>query len=309
MKDQFGREINYLRVSVTQRCNFHCAYCGAAPPEGGELSPAEFAAFAAAFARAGITKIRLTGGEPLIREDIAEIAEAVRRAASPELLAVTTNGFLLAEKAAALKAAGINAVNISLDTPDRDCFRRLTGRDAFDAVVRGLETALALGFGRVRLNAVLIRGVNDGDAERLMAFAKDSPVDVRFIELMPAEGGAEDRARMIPSAELRARFPELTPAPGEEGAAVYYTAPGYRGRIGFISPVSEKFCGSCSRVRLLADGRVKPCLGLPETVDLRPYINDPDRLCEAVCDCIKNKPAGHRFDRDEGLSPMNRIGG
>ena len=309
MKDRFGREIDYLRISVTQRCNFRCAYCGAGEPAGEELSPAQFAAFAAAFARAGIRKIRLTGGEPLIRGDIAELAAAVRAAASPETLAVTTNGFLLAEKAAALKAAGVNAVNVSLDTPDRACFRRLTGRDALPAVMRGLETALALGFDRVRINAVLIRGVNDGDARRLAALAKEHPLDVRFIELMPVGGGEPSAERMVPEAELLAAFPELTPAPGEEGAAEYYTAEGYRGRIGFISPVSRKFCGACSRVRLLADGRVKPCLGRPETFDLRPYLNDPARLYEEIRTCIRNKPAGHGFERAEGLSPMNLIGG
>ena len=145
MKDSFGREINSLRISVTRRCNFHCAYCGAGKTDGAELTAEQFAVFARAFARAGITKIRLTGGEPLIREDIAEIAAAVRKAAAPETLAVTTNGFLLEEKAAALKAAGVNAVNVSLDTLDGDCFRRMTGRDALEAVTRGLETALALG--------------------------------------------------------------------------------------------------------------------------------------------------------------------
>ena len=309
MKDSFGRDIHYLRISVTQRCNFRCAYCGAEQPGTDELTPEQFAAFARAFARAGITKIRLTGGEPLIREDIAEIAAAVREAASPETLAVTTNGFLLQEKAAALKNAGVDAVNISLDTLDPECFRRMTGRDALSAVLAGLEAALAQGFLRVKVNAVLLRGVNDGDAEKLVALAKGYPVDVRFIELMPTGNGDDYKKRMIPSGELLARFPQLSPVPGEDGAAEYYAAKGFRGRVGLISPVSKKFCNDCSRIRLLADGQVKPCPGQKETYDLRPYLDDEDRLYGKICECIKNKPAGHHFEKAEGLSPMNQIGG
>ncbi|MBQ6067586.1 MAG: GTP 3',8-cyclase MoaA [Clostridia bacterium] len=309
MRDRFGREINYLRISVTRRCNFHCAYCGAAKSDARELTPEQFAAFAAAFARAGITKIRLTGGEPLIRDDIAEIAEAVRAAALPETLAITTNGFLLKEKAPALKQAGVDAVNISLDTLDPECFRRMTGRDALAAVLEGLETALAQGFKRVKVNAVLLRGVNDGDAERLAALARDYPLDVRFIELMPTGDGDDYQKRLIPSGELLARFPHLSPVPGEDGAAEYYAVEGYRGRIGLISPVSKKFCNDCSRIRLLADGQLKPCLGQKETYDLLPYLNEPDRLYEAICQCIRNKPAGHHFEKAQGLAPMNQIGG
>ena len=309
MKDSFGRDIHYLRISVTQRCNFRCAYCGAEQPGSDELSPEQFAAFAAAFARAGITKIRLTGGEPLIREDIAEIAAAVRDAARPETLAVTTNGFLLREKAAALRAAGVDAVNISLDTLDPECFRRMTGRDALSAVLAGLEAALAQGFRRVKVNAVLLRGVNDGDAEKLVALARDYPLDVRFIELMPRDDPAQHRRLLITSEELLRRFPFLRPLPGEDGAAVCYSAEGFRGQIGFISPVSKKFCNDCSRIRLLADGQIKPCLGQKETYDLRPFLDDADRLYEEICQCVKNKPAGHHFEKAEGLAPMNQIGG
>ena len=309
MKDSFGREISYLRISVTRCCNFHCAYCGAGETAGDELSPEGFARFAAAFAKAGIVKIRLTGGEPLIRPDIAEIASAVRQAAAPKTLAVTTNGFLLAEKAAALKAAGVNAVNLSLDSLDPECFRRMTGRDALSAVTRGLETALSAGFERVRLNAVLLRGVNDGEAEKLIALAKDYPLDVRFIELMPTAGG-EFEDRRVTSAELKARFPGLEPLPPEEGAAEYWTAPGFRGRIGFISPVSRKFCGDCTRIRLLCDGSVMPCLGQKEIYDLRPFMDDAEALETQVRAVILKKPAGHHMeDPAGGLAEMNRIGG
>ena len=309
MKDSFGREINYLRISVTRRCNFHCAYCGAGKTDGAELTAEQFAVFARAFARVGVTKIRLTGGEPLIREDIAEIAAAVRQAAAPETLAVTTNGFLLEQKAAALKAAGVNAVNVSLDTLDGDCFRRMTGRDALEAVTRGLETALALGFDRVKVNTVLLRGVNDGGAEKLLALARDYPVDVRFIELMPTEDADDYREKLITSDELLARFPMLSPVPDADGVAVCYAAEGFAGRIGFISPVSKKFCRTCNRVRLLADGKVKPCLGQKEVHDLLPYIEDEERLCREIGRVIQKKPAGHHFEADGRLSAMNQIGG
>ncbi len=308
MKDRFGREIDYLRISVTRRCNFRCAYCGAGEAGGEELSPAQFAAAAAAFRRAGIRKIRLTGGEPLIRGDIDEIAARVNAAAAPDYLAITTNGVLLKEKAAALKAAGVRGVNLSLDTLDGDCFRQLTGADALPAVLAGLETALSLGFDKVKINAVLLRGVNDDGAEKLVELAREYPLDVRFIELMPAEGG-EQRNLMIPADELLRRFPFLKPVPGGDGTAAHYSAPGFRGRIGMISPVTKKFCNGCNRVRLLSDGRVKPCLGQAETYDLRPYLEDAEQLYRAVAAAIEQKPAGHHFERGARLAPMNTIGG
>lgn len=310
MKDAFGREIDYLRISVTQRCNFHCAYCDVGKADPKELTPAQFAALARAFAGVGIKKIRLTGGEPLVRPDIAEIAHAVREAAAPETLAVTTNGFFLEEKAAALKAAGVNAVNISLDTLDADRFRQMTGKDALDAVLRGLTKTLSLGFEKVKINAVLLRGVNDDGAGKLIGLAKEYPLDVRFIELMPT-GSAETHGEyLVPSGEILRRFPALRPLPGNDGTAVYYTAEGFQGRIGLISPVSRKFCNTCNRVRLLSSGKVKPCLGRSDVYDLLPYLDDEERLASAVRDVILKKPAGHRFGEAAGnLHSMNQIGG
>ncbi|MBQ7639150.1 MAG: GTP 3',8-cyclase MoaA [Clostridia bacterium] len=308
MKDNLGREINYLRISVTQRCNFRCAYCSVGYPDENELSPAEIAVFARAFARAGIKKIRLTGGEPLVRDDITEIAFAVKEAASPEIIAVTTNGYLLEKKAQDLKKAGVGAVNISVDTLDRECFRRMTGKDALEAVTAGLEKALETGFERVKINTVLIRGVNDDGAERLLCLAKKYPVDVRFIELMPTESGGENK--LVTSAELLSRFPFLCPSYERDGAAVYYRADGFRGRVGFISPVSKKFCGSCNRIRLLSNGAVKPCLGQNDVYDLRKLLPDEERLYSEICSVIQKKPAGHHFEDPSGkLSSMNKIGG
>ncbi len=308
MKDLYGREIDYLRISVTQRCNFNCAYCGAGEPDAQELSPAEFALLARAFACAGIKKIRLTGGEPLIRSDIAEIAYSVKKAAQPETLALTTNGYLLEQQADDLFQAGINAVNISLDSLDEDCFAKITGRNALGAVLRGVEAALRTGFCKVKINAVLIRGENDAEAAGLIALAKEYPLDVRFIELMPLEDAGQYKRQLVPSEEILARFPELQQINGTVGTASEYSADGYRGKIGFISPVTNKFCNQCNRIRLLCNGTVKPCLGHGAVYDLRPYMNDPERLYEEICAVIKKKPAGHHFDTS-GLSPMNTIGG
>ena len=309
MTDSFGREIDYLRISVTQRCNFRCAYCGAAQPDTDELSPEQFAVFARAFARAGIKKIRLTGGEPLVRGDIDRIARLVAEEAKPETLAVTTNGFLLAEKAKLLKDSGVDRVNISLDTLDPDCFRKMTGSGSLDAVLEGLRAALAAGFRRVKINVVPVRGVNEDGLGDLVALAKEFPLDVRFIELMPLEGDGGHGAKLIPTDELLSRFEGLEPTDDPDGVAECYTAPGFRGRIGFISPITKKFCRDCSRIRLLSNGQVKPCLGRPEVFDLRPFLDDEQKLYEEIVGVIKNKPAGHDFGSAAGLGPMNTIGG
>ncbi len=308
MKDRFGREIDYLRVSVTKRCNFSCAYCGAGERGGEELSADLFARICAAFARAGVKKIRLTGGEPLMRDDIVRIAQRVRDAAAPDILALTTNGYLLENYASSLKKAGVDAVNISLDSLDRECFRRLTGRDALEGVLRGLRSAVDAGFDKIKVNAVLMRGVNDGGAAELIALAKKYPIDVRFIELMPLADGKEHERLLVTSDELLARFDFLSPV-GGDGTAVEYSAPGFKGRIGFISPVTKRFCRDCRRIRLLSDGSVMPCLGRRQTVALGPFDVDDDELYERVRLAVLAKPAGHGFDENEGLSPMNGIGG
>ncbi len=311
MLDSFGRDVNYLRVSVTQRCNLNCLYCGAAAPEGRELTEDEIVTIVAACAGVGVTKVRLTGGEPLLRRDIAEIAARLRALPGIQKLGITTNGVLLSEQAAALREAGIDAVNVSLDTLDAAEYRRLTGADVLGSVLDGIDAALAAGFRRVRVNSVLIRGENEDAAERLIALAKDRPVDVRFIELMPFSESGKNEALVIPAAELLARFPFLVSATEREvGVAKYYTAAGYAGRIGFIAPVSDKFCAACNRLRLLSTGELRPCLGYEKTFDLNPVLHDPAKLEATIRAAILSKPIGHNFACAYGsMHAMNKIGG
>ena len=313
MLDALGREVNYLRVSVTQRCNLNCLYCGTDSPDTHELTAAELEAVARAFAGLGFQKVRLTGGEPLIRQDIIEIAERIGAVPGIQKLAVTTNGVLLEQSAAALKGAGVDAVNVSLDTTDEENYTRLTGVNALQKVLRGLDAALTAGIRHVRVNAVLIRGVNDADAGKLIELAKDRKLDVRFIELMPFSDKGKNEDLVVKEKELLERFSYLAPLPPSERGgqpAKYYSAPGFQGRIGFISPVSDKFCANCNRVRLLSTGKIRPCLGDEATYDLRPYIGNEEKMREVIKTAVYAKPAGHHFECAYGqLHAMNRIGG
>ena len=310
MIDSFGRNISYLRVSVTQRCDLNCVYCGKTAPDGKELTAEQIITAVGVFARLGITKVRLTGGEPLVRNDITEIAAGIKKTGGIEKLAITTNGVKLSEKAAELKKAGVDAVNISLDTLNGDCFRRITGTDALGRVLDGIRAAAEQGFSPVRINSVLIRGENDAEAGKLIALAKEHPVDVRFIELMPFSDAGYNAGLVVKAEELLERFPELTPCPGAEdgSAAKYYTAPGFKGKVGFISPVSRKFCADCNRMRLLADGRLRPCLGSEQTLDFMRFYGDEEAMLRAAKDAILAKPAGHNFGVDN-MRAMNKIGG
>ncbi len=311
MKDSFGRDINYLRVSVTKKCNLNCSYCGHKKDStGNELSADEIGKLVSAFARNGIRKVRLTGGEPLMREDITDIARKIKATDGISALYITTNGILLGGMAKELKKAGVDGVNISLDTLDREKFRLLTGTDKLTQVLEGIESALEEGFSSVKINSVLVRGKNDGEAGALMELARNRPIDVRFIELMPFSEQGYDKGLVVTGAELLAAAPFLMPDTGvAEGAALYYKAEGFTGRIGFINPISHKFCAYCNRVRLLADGRLKLCLGNDLTYDLRPFINDEKRLSEEIMKALTEKPLAHRFDSGEKFRGLNLIGG
>ncbi len=316
MIDSYQRDINYLRVSVTKRCNLNCSYCGAKNEASEELTPAQLEKIVRAFARNGITKVRLTGGEPLVRRDIVEIAQRLAGIDGIKKLAVTTNGIFLKRYAAELKRAGVTAVNISLDTTDREQFRSITGYDGLDKVFEGIDECERAGLSPIRLNAVLTKGKNEDQAESLISIARNRKIDVRFIELMPFSSDGEKDELVVTGEELLKKFPELKPFVNEnatdfeKSVARYYTAEGFKGRVGFITPVSNSFCSECNRIRLLSDGKIKPCLGNSEVYDIKAFLDDEERLEQEIKKIILSKPREHSFGCGYGNHHgLNLIGG
>ena len=316
MIDSYGRKINYLRVSVTKRCNLNCSYCGACnEKDDTELTAQQIEKIVKAFAECGITKVRLTGGEPLVRKDICDIAERISRIDGIKKLALTTNGIRLKELAKPLKQAGVTAINISLDTTDEKQYRQLTGYDGLSRVFEGIDECEGVGLSPIRLNAVLIRGQNDSEAESLISIAKDRKIDVRFIELMPFSDEGENERLVIKGEEILRQFPFLKPVNSdktdfEKSVAKYYEADGFKGKVGFITPISDKFCSECNRIRLLSDGKVKACLGNDAVIDLMDVIDDEALLKERVKEAIFSKPMEHKFSCGYGKNHgLNKIGG
>ena len=325
MFDRYQREIHYLRLSVTDLCNLRCRYC---MPDGVEklereavLTYEEFLRLAALFARCGIDTVRVTGGEPLVRKNVAQLVAGLKETPGIRRVTLTTNAVLLAEQLPALLDAGLDSVNISLDTLRPEVFRQITARDDFAAVQAGLQAALQSGL-PVKLNCVPQAGVNEGELEALAALAKDNAMQVRFIEMMPIGYGAA--MPCISGPELRARFarrwPELAPlSPAQEhalgdGPAVYYTVPGWQGSIGFIAAVHGKFCASCNRVRLTSQGFLRPCLASETGCDLRALLRsgaDDAQLLTAIRETIWAKPREHHFNDSSmpATRGMYRIGG
>ena len=325
MFDRYQREIHYLRLSVTDLCNLRCRYC---MPDGVEklereavLTYEEFLRLAALFARCGIDTVRVTGGEPLVRKNVAQLVAGLKETPGIRRVTLTTNAVLLAEQLPALLDAGLDSVNISLDTLRPEVFRQITARDDYAAVQAGLQAALQSGL-PVKLNCVPQAGVNEGELEALAALAKDNALQVRFIEMMPIGYGAA--MPCISGPELRARFarrwPELAPlSPAQEhalgdGPAVYYTVPGWQGSIGFIAAVHGKFCASCNRVRLTSQGFLRPCLASETGCDLRALLRsgaDDAQLLAAIRETIWAKPREHHFNDSSmpATRGMYRIGG
>ena len=311
VKDKFGREISYLRISITQRCNLNCVYCGKedCAKKASELPPEAYYKIAKAFAKKGIKKLRITGGEPLVRNDVAQIIKLIRSSPEIQTIALTTNGVYLKKYAKSLKEAGLDSVNISLDSTDDSTYRHLTGADVFYKVMEGIELAEEVGLAPIKINAVLMKGVNSDGAEELVSLARNKKIDVRFIELMPFSDDADNEKLLITGDEILEQFPFLEPVESEEGAAKYYSGAGFKGRVGLISPVSHKFCDECNRIRLLCDGKIKPCLGYDDTFDIEPYINDEEKLIEKLENIILKKPAGHHFENKNISHGLNRTGG
>lgn len=316
MIDNYGRDINYLRVSVTKRCNLNCSYCGTKNESGEELTPFQIEKIVKAFASCGITKVRLTGGEPLVRQDIVEIAERISRIDGIKKIALTTNGIFLKKYAEQLKKAGVTAVNISLDTTDKEQFRKITGYDGLHKVFEGIDECERVGLSTIRLNAVLTRGKNENEAENLINIARDRKIDVRFIELMPFSDDGENQKLVIKGEEILKKFPQLKPfekegaTDFEKSVAKYYTAESFKGRIGFITPVSNRFCSECNRIRLLSDGKIKPCLGNSDVYDIMNLIDDEEELKKEIEKIIMTKPREHSFNCGYGnRHGLNLIGG
>lgn len=297
MIDQFGRRINYLRLSVTDKCDLRCRYC--MPAEGickknhaDMLTEDEMIAAVEAAASLGITKLRITGGEPLVKKNILSIC---RRAAAVEGirdLALTTNGLRLPQMASALRDAGVKRLNISLDTLDPEKYAYITRLGSLDRFREGLEAAYRAGFEKIKLNAVLIGGFNDDEIEAMAALTLQYPLDVRFIELMPmGDSGEFGSDAYLPYDHVLRKLPQAVPVEGDGGVAKCFRLPGALGNIGLISPVSAHFCGTCNRIRITADGKVKPCLHSADEYSIKGL--DAAGMRRVLEEAIFCKPAWH----------------
>ncbi|MBM4274421.1 MAG: GTP 3',8-cyclase MoaA [Deltaproteobacteria bacterium] len=297
MEESGPLKINYLRLSVTDRCNLRCVYCTywrdwQKLPSGEILRYEELLRLTAIAAEAGIRKVRLTGGEPLLRRGLVNFIEKLKRLPGIDQVCLTTNGVLLKELAPALFGAGLRRLNVSLDTLKRERYRRITGSDRLPAVLAGLEKATSLGFNPLKINCVVLRGLNDDEILDIARLARDHPFQVRFIELMPTASRTWWQRHFLPMAEVRQRLAvlgSLEPSIREAaaGPARIFRAPGFRGELGFISPMSQHHCGVCNRLRLSSDGALRPCLLEEKELDLK------GALRQGVSDAL----LGHLFQK------------
>jgi GTP 3',8-cyclase len=324
LQDKLGREITDLRISVTDRCNFRCVYCRSANhenhmPSSTLLEWDELERLARILTGLGITKVRVTGGEPLVRPGVEAFIRSLRSLGVRDL-SLTTNGFGLAERAYELSAAGIRRVNISLDSLDREKFERITRTKVFDDVIAGIDAACAAPFELVKVNAVLVRGFNDDEVEEFARFARSRHIIMRFIEFMPLDADHTwTRDKVVPAAEVYQRINEhwrLIPISNErsETARKYRFADG-RGEIGLIAPVTAPFCGFCSRLRLTADGKLRTCLFSKDDHDLKPLLRggaSDDEIAAAIRAIVDQKEPSHRINEPDFVPPsrtMVYIGG
>ncbi|MCQ4635641.1 GTP 3',8-cyclase MoaA [Anaerovorax odorimutans] len=317
MRDNYNRDINYMRVSVTELCNLRCRYC---MPEEGIAKKAHEAMMTAeetimaveAAARLGIRKIRITGGEPLVKRGIVHLCGAIADIPGIEEVCITTNGTLLPKFARDLKAAGVSRLNISLDTLNPEKFRYITRIGELEDALAGLKAAEDAGFSKIKINNVLMGGFNDDEVEDFVNLTKEQPIEVRFIELMPIGGGIGfDRAQFVSCETVLERVPQLHSLNREEGVARLYALPGAAGRVGLIRPVSCEFCEGCNKIRLTADGKLKPCLHSDQEISLKGL--DTDQMEETLRGAIMDKPQKREELGADSPSKagrdMNQIGG
>lgn len=317
MKDSFGREITYLRLSVTDKCNLRCRYC--MPEEGVPcrnhseiLTEDEMVSAVEAAAKLGIRKLRITGGEPLVKKNILSICRRCAAVEGIEEVCLTTNGTLLPALAKELKEAGVRRVNISLDTLEEDKYARITRRGRLEDALAGIRAAVEAGFEKIKINAVLIGGFNDDEITALAKLTLDPGLDMRFIELMPMTDSEEFGPQAYVSGDkVLSLLPEAEPLAHDGGVARLYRLPGAKGSIGIISPVSSHFCSRCNRIRLTADGKLKPCLHSAQEFSLKGM--DSEEMLREFEQAIMAKPGCHAplsaAERSEAGRSMNTIGG
>ena len=324
--DSFGRPHNNLRISVTDRCNIRCTYCMPETvrflPRADLLTFEEIERFVRVAATLGIDKVRLTGGEPLVRRDLPKLVARLAKVPGIRDIGLTTNGILLAPMARELRDAGLGRINVSLDTMDPARFRELTLRDGWERAIEGILAAKGAGFDPVKLNAIAIKGSTEADIVPLGRFAREHGLELRFIEYMPLDAGnLWEREKVLFAAEILERLAEgigpLAPSPGQDPRApsMDYDYLDGRGRVGLIASVSRPFCASCNRVRLTADGKLRNCLFALDETDLRPLLRDrPDdeALAKALLESIAGKWEGHEINTARFIKPgrlMHSIGG
>lgn len=323
MQDQFERRIEYLRISITDRCNLRCQYC--MPASGIQwlshesiLSFEEIYRLVKLSTQLGFRRFRLTGGEPLIRKGLVDFISQASQIPEVEDLMLTTNGMLLPEMAFDLKAAGLHRVNISLDTFDPERFREMTRGGDVNKVLQGIYRSLEADLTPVKLNAVVVRDFNLHELPKFLELARNYPIHVRFIELMPIGVSSDQRNEFVSIAEMK----EVLGLQGLEpqkkdfggGPAEYVSPEGFQGKIGFISALSRHFCSTCNRMRLTADGKLRPCLHSPKEIDLRQALRDgstDEKIKEILKEAIWNKPAEHHMNEEswQGSRMMSQIGG
>ena len=333
--DSFGREISYLRVSVTDRCNFRCIYCSPEDEHFCKISHQDVLRYEEILeavkvsAQLGMTKIRITGGEPLVRKGIISFIKSLNQIKEVQDISMTTNGYYLSDYALALKKAGLNRVNISLDSLQREKFIHITGRDGLTKVLQGIDEALRLGLSPVKINVVLLKGINDDEIENFIQLTQTKPLYIRFIELMPTRSELKqiNQGHFVSAKRLqekiKPKYHSLQSASVATGygPAVYYQLPDAKGMFGFIAAVSQHFCARCNRIRLTSEGHLRPCLFSDKEIDLKERLRDVSQketikrrriIQKALQEAVQQKPFQHKFMDGKNIISnfdMSRIGG
>ncbi len=321
MRDDYAREVDYMRISLTDRCNLRCRYC---MPDDIELVPMreiltleEIVTICEEAAKLGIRKLKVTGGEPLVRRGCTKLIKMLKEISKIEQVTMTTNGVALYDKIEELYENGLDAVNISLDTLDREKFRQITGRDKFLQVMDAIKKCCDIGI-KTKINAVLQRGMNEDEWEKLILLAKDYPLDVRFIEMMPIGSGGdfEPVYNDILLEKIKEKYRDIKKDEKihGNGPAVYYKIPGFLGSVGFINAMHGKFCASCNRIRLTSTGELKPCLCFEDCIDIKQAVRHKSReeVRRQLELAISKKPREHNFEQKSAITEsrkMAQIGG